>query len=353
MLGVGIALFLNSVFQYTAFINLPIMKSIIPSIDEIIKPLNSISPYIKSNVTFLLYPLFSKVSIKHSSNTKFISKIDHLVLKSLQIFLFISLFNPLFSTYGQTISDGTTIVVVRTHYSIIMGADSKERQTTKRPGLIHHWNIPSPERTIEKIRIADNMAFAIAGFYKRFSNNERQIYDVFQIAELSCSGDYNIFEKAGTFKQKVQSPLEAAWKDILLYDYSADLNDNPVIFIACGFYDNVPFVIIQRFLPQNANILKIDFRNRLALLNYAPKTEIQTTRYPYSNAFDSTIVEIVSDAINKNSLSSIDSLIETNPIEYVRRAVEMAIAIDGDKNGPPIRILCINQSGMTWITEDK
>ncbi len=301
------------------------------------------------------HPLSLEISRKHLDCRR--RRIVKCVISDLK-FVFVTLscfYNFLFS---QAIYHGTTIVVLRTKDSIVVGADSK--LSSMQPSTFGNA-APFPIGTIEKIRIAGNMAYAIGGFYAwgdtdLFTGKRINTFDAFAVAQVACSGEDNIFQKSARFCLTVKPAAEAAWKNVLEENPMADLSKLNLIFIACGIYQDIPYVVSERCNPKSLLPMAEPFTPIFPSIvphsptTYLPEALMTEDTIP-SNAsqIDSRFLFGTGGADNLGSVPWLNNISFANSIEAVRKIVGLAIANDSTGSGYPIKILCITRKGFDWI----
>ncbi len=171
-----------------------------------------------------------------------------------------------------------------------------------------------------------------------------------------CSGEDNIFQKSVRFRLDVKPAAEAAWKDILKENPMADLSKLNLISLACGIYQDIPYVIIEKCnsksLPPIAEPLSPIFPSIVppSPTTYFPEALMtEDTIPPNASQLDSRFLFKSGGADNLGSVPWLNNISFTNSIEGVRKVIELAIANDSIGSGYPVKIVCITRDGMNWI----
>ncbi len=294
------------------------------------KPMFFIFANIQVNIINRLHPLSFKTSILHSTMPSKRVKINCIV-----IYFKIVIFGFFLNTtvaLAQEWTHGTTIVLVRTKDSIVVGADSKVSYDYAGISLLK-------STTTEKIRAVGNTCYAVSGVYSYSPTG----FDIFKIVDSSLALNSNIYQQAEMLCINIRKPIEDAWKNMLTTTLFPNLFARRVAVGIFGFYEDIPTVILYDFRPKNIPSA-LDHSPY-----FVPELVVVKSVYPSINAVDSTYSDWISDVSDQLTLGILKNLGVVNPVAFIQVGLQKAIEIDPTGNGAPIRIMSITREGYHWI----
>jgi hypothetical protein len=211
----------------------------------------------------------------------------------------------------------TTIVAAIPSNRIILGADSLATSGEKsQPGLM-----------ICKIESEGGVAIATAGLVLIQVMQDDKRFDAAEVSRRAIHGAKDVIDAADRFALFLQAsvlPILTIEKVESPQTYRLDLGPRMLTAMVAGFHEGKPVVVFQEF---SFDLSKIVENRRLAVRNFMAAGQFL--------AIDRAL--------------KVPGWISTNPIEMVKKSLDLEIAEDPQFVGGPRSIIEIRETDHRWI----
>lgn len=251
--------------------------------------------------------------------------------KNILISFFLSF---LFSSFlnSQSFQEGSFITIIKTSDSIFVAGDSKINFMQNKSNF--DFLSLSPLLLSDyycKIGFKNNIGFAVAGVLK----NDELNFDLTSYCKLACEKSRHFFEAAFHFKKIIKNPMLKLWNNIINENY---INIKKFTFEVAfmGFYDEIPFVIHLRYVPNSQFIINNEYELEIFRTN--------------PGKYDSTEVYFL--GIKQDMINNLPQRIERGYGSYLdvaKHYVQKSIELFPKVCGVPINTFIITNNSVDWV----
>jgi len=235
-------------------------------------------------------------------------------------------FFPFRPTFGQT-----SIIGIRVNDRVVVGADSTS---------VRSDTMTRTEESYCKIGVGDGFFFALAGLY----HNVETAFNPYMIIRDSSNLGLTIEKKVKRLEEMIEKPLteilERLRRDSPLEYARRYQGGSALQIIFFGVEEGSTFMLAREFVP-TATIL---FPVQIIIFRYKCPGDCENGEEIYKLG--------ESEAIDRFLIKEPDFW-KNNPVDAIRKLIELEIADRPLNVGPPIDILQIDKNGARWIQKKK